>query len=162
MTEDTTVTAREKLARYIKESGKTPAYWQAEAGITSNRPISQIMNGGLEHSYHMVVLAQAMGLSLDWLFDEAQGFPPQVAGDGRGVILSPEQSYLLDLATRYSAGDPEPDKLVTATDRLLGIHDRTAPGAGESIPPAETTVRPVPRKAGENGSHPKPRKSSAG
>jgi len=133
----------EKIRRWLKENRVTQVDL---AALTKNRvpqtKISSIINQSQPATARYIVpLAKAMGLSLDWLYDDDLSWPPPEKGEA-AVTLTAAQRQILDLARIVSEGDEE---LTIARRRLLGFSE-TQPAA--NIPPG-TSVAPDSHKAEE-------------
>lgn len=110
----------QKIARWISKTGVTQTELARRSGIAQNK-ISDIVKGKAKATAHQSVpLAKAMGVSLDWLFNDDLDWPP-FGPDDRGRVLSPAEVRLLQLAAILCEDDPEPSELRSATHRLMGM-----------------------------------------
>jgi transcriptional regulator with XRE-family HTH domain len=91
------------------------------SAILGDRPTFTISIYVLEH------LAKGMGTTIDWLISGRSIYPPPKTSD-KGGDLTEQESELLLLAKAVSSNDPEPSRLMTARNRILGL---TSPVLGQ-------------------------------
>jgi DNA-binding XRE family transcriptional regulator len=104
-------------------------------------------------------LARGMGVSLEWFQDDSAGWPP-VYNNTPGVVLSPEQKRVLELAEEANrlAGDPD-----EAARRLMGFYRPAEVVAPAPLTRRELVIEPVtPGNHDEGREHPAQKKGSRG
>lgn len=146
------MTITEKIARAYAESGLSQDDFARRHGISQNRVSDIVQKDWLPTTPVLRAFVKAAGWSFDWAMDDSKDWPPVMA-DQKGVVLSPAEATVLDIARRISRKDADPSALLKAIDRLeWNVEDEArvvAAALPRSISPANVEDFPNARPAGE-------------
>ncbi len=98
------------------------------AGLGKER-VSVIVNGKenfLLSLYVVKGLADAMNTTIDWLLNGENVWPPAPAEGAMSTLSDDEREFLM-LGRAVSRDDPDPSRLLTARNRLLGLAVQPGP-----------------------------------
>jgi transcriptional regulator with XRE-family HTH domain len=155
----------EKVDRWLSENGMTQDALAEASGVvqqTLNAAMSEKVRGRSRPGFTKDLsakLANGMGVDLRWFLDDSQGWPP-IYNNTPGVVLSPEQKRVLELAEEANrlAGDPD-----EAARRLMGFYRPAEVVAPAPLTRRELVVEPVtPGNHDEGREHPAQKKGSRG
>jgi transcriptional regulator with XRE-family HTH domain len=142
------MTREEKLIRWLDENPHVSARDLAARIGTNHNYVTALRNGvsnkgggyGMTGD-NLLKIAEATGLSADWLRDDAQGWPPVYAAD-RGVKLNEDEELILRLVRRLGA--PWALARLTGSDGTAAQPIDHEPAVGQPAPvdPARALARP--------------------
>ena len=124
---------REKIRRLLKARGWSPSQLATRAGL-QQRTVSYILSTGRQPRVgYVVAIARVLAISMDWLFDDDQPWPPP-ATERPEHAVPPAEAELLDLVVKASGTYLIPEGLCDEVLRQLLA--RAIRRAGLNVPPA--------------------------
>lgn len=149
--------AIEKIVRFRAEKGLAQTVVAETAGVPQSflSKIEHREAGAKKPRYQdLLRIANALGLDLQWFFDDDQAWPPRLAVRPRGtppVVLTPAEKRLLEIAHDVSEDDDDPALLKTARRLLLrqrngndGPHDPVPVRQPRPVGPTEDPLPTQP------------------